>query len=73
MCLAVAGAVKKLDGNYAVIEIKGVEIKVNIELIEKVELGDSVLVHAGYAMRKIDKDYSDELAKFYECALSEEN
>lgn len=73
MCIAVAGSIKKIDGNYATVEIKGIEIKINIDLIEEVQLGDSVLVHAGYAFKKIDKDYADELGNFYENALSEEN
>lgn len=43
-----------LDGFNGVVEMAGVRKEVNFRLLPQVELGDYILVHAGYAIEKID-------------------
>jgi len=39
----------------------GVSVEVRLDLLEKPELGDTILVHAGFAIQKLDKKEADEL------------
>ncbi|RJP27727.1 MAG: HypC/HybG/HupF family hydrogenase formation chaperone [Actinobacteria bacterium] len=57
MCLAVPAEVLELKENeLALIDIGGVRKDVSLMLVDGVEAGDYVLVHAGFAIEKIDKD-----------------
>ena len=55
MCLAVPVRVAELlpDGN-AVIEVGGVHNRVSLALIDGVAVGDYVIVHAGFAINRLD-------------------
>lgn len=59
MCIAIPGEIIELKLNQAKVTIMGAEIMVNIQLIDNPEIGDFVLIHAGCAIEKIDKNYSD--------------
>lgn len=72
MCLAVPGLIIDLDNYSAIIDIMGLESKVNVQLIENLKVGDYVLIHAGCAIQKIDKDYFEELQKIFQSILDSE-
>jgi len=57
MCLAIPGKVKRIDtaAQTAVIDYDGVERKAGIALLSDVAVGDFVLVHAGFAIQKVDE------------------
>ena len=62
MCLAIPGRVVEIldeDLQLAKVDVSGVRRTVNISLVndeeERVELGDWVLIHVGFAMSKIDE------------------
>jgi hydrogenase expression/formation protein HypC len=56
MCLAIPAIVIELDEpNLAVIEIGGVRKRVSLMLVDDVVVGDYVLVHAGFAIDKVDE------------------
>jgi hydrogenase expression/formation protein HypC len=61
VCLAIPGRIVEfLPGNcdqLALVDVVGVKRKINIGLMEDVELqvGDYVLIHVGFAMSKIDE------------------
>jgi len=44
----------QLDGNEGVVESSGVRRAVRLDLLEDVKVGDYVLIHAGYAIQKLD-------------------
>ncbi len=74
MCLAIPGQILNIDNYNAIIDIMGLESKVNVQLVENIKVGDYVLVHAGCAIQKIDKNYFEELQKIFQAILdSEEN
>lgn len=69
MCLAIPGQVVEfLPGNndqLALVDVVGVKRKINIGLMDDIELaiGDYVLIHVGFAMSKIDeKEAAEALA-----------
>ena len=54
MCLGVPARIVKIEGSTAVAELGGVMYTVNLELMEEVSIGDFLLIHAGFAIEKID-------------------
>jgi hydrogenase expression/formation protein HypC len=56
MCVAVPAEIVEIkEFDVAVIEIGGARKNVSLMLIDGVEVGDFVLVHAGFAIDKIDE------------------
>ena len=55
MCLAVPGKIESIDGDNAKIDFGGVTRKANISLVDA-EIGDYVIVHAGYAIERLDEE-----------------
>ncbi|QWU14866.1 Hydrogenase 2 accessory protein HybG [Paenibacillus sophorae] len=55
MCLAIPGEVTSVSGDRAVIDITGIRREVSIALVDRVNVGDYLLVHAGCAIAIIDK------------------
>lgn len=61
MCLAVPARITKIDNQHAQVDTMGFCHRINVRLIEDVMPGDYVLVHAGFAIQKIDMDQYSEL------------
>jgi len=55
MCLAIPCRVITIQDDIARIEISGVQRDASLLLLPEVKVGDYVIVHAGYAIHKIDK------------------
>ena len=53
MCITTPAKVLKIDGNKAVVEIKGKKAEVRIDLV-KVKVGDYVYCSSGIAVEKAD-------------------
>jgi hydrogenase expression/formation protein HypC len=54
MSLGVPLKVQKVEGNVATAEIKSVRRRIHLDILdEKVGAGDYVIVHAGFAIRKL--------------------
>lgn len=67
MCLAVPGLVKEiLDEKNALVDFLGVRKKVATDLLKKVDIGDYVIVHAGFAINILDKEEALETFKYLE-------
>ncbi len=56
MCLGVPMQVKTIENEMAVCEIDGVQREASLMMIDDVQVGDYVLIHAGFAIEKIDDD-----------------
>jgi len=54
MCLGVPMQVKTIVDNLAVCEIDGVQREASLMMLDEVQVGDFVLIHAGFAIEKID-------------------
>ncbi|GMQ55872.1 hypothetical protein AN1V17_02640 [Vallitalea sediminicola] len=71
MCLAIPAQIKSIEGAYGEAMYLGVVQRVNIELIESPSAGDYILIHAGFAIEKIDEDGYVELERIMRCLLEE--
>lgn len=56
MCLALpVRVIEKMPGDLARVEISGVEKEISLALVDGIETGDYVIMHAGYALSKLDE------------------
>ncbi len=61
MCLAVPSKIIEINNLLAVVEVYGARKEVSLILLpEDAEEGDYVLVHAGFALQKIDYEAAKE-------------
>ncbi|MBU0533458.1 MAG: HypC/HybG/HupF family hydrogenase formation chaperone [Candidatus Omnitrophica bacterium] len=60
MCLAIPMRVLEIDGPNAVVELGGVKKNINMGLLDNVEVGEYVIVHAGFAIQKVDEKEAKE-------------
>lgn len=60
MCLAIPMKIKKVKGGFAEVETDQLRRTVNIQLLSSVKIGDFVIVHAGFAIQKLDPKIAKE-------------
>ncbi|WP_101721228.1 HypC/HybG/HupF family hydrogenase formation chaperone [Eggerthella timonensis] len=61
MCLAIPAKVTEMKDNHlATVDILGVTRDISIDLTPQANVGDFVLVHAGFAIEVVDPDYAQE-------------
>lgn len=56
MCLAIPLKIAEIDGKNAVGERDGVVRKIRLDFIKEPQLGDYVIVHAGFAIEKLGEE-----------------
>lgn len=67
MCLAVPGKIIDRQDMLATIEMSGITRKVSLMLLPEAQIGDFVLIHAGFAVQAIDEEEAQKtLALFKE-------
>lgn len=72
MCLAVPGRVTEILGdNWVLIETFGLTSKVGIHLVGEVAVDDYLIVHAGYAIEKLDLVEARERIRLWEELLAD--
>jgi len=66
MCLAVPMEVKKITDNWAVVEYEGNRQEVRLDVIDyPPEVGDYVIIHAGFALHRIDEEEAKESLRYW--------
>ena len=61
MCLAVPMKITELlDGGMAHVSAMGAERDIALDLTPQADVGDYVLVHAGFAIEVVDEQYAQE-------------
>ncbi len=61
MCLAVPMKVTEiLPSDMAVVESGNISMETSTYLLEDVQVGDYVIIHAGFALEKLDQDAAEE-------------
>ncbi len=67
MCLAVPMRLVEIKGRDAVVEIGGVRRTINLALLspEDLEIGDYLIVHAGFAIQRLDEEDAEETLKIF--------
>lgn len=56
MCLGVPMRVISIDNETAVCEIDGVRREASLMMVDGVGVGDFVLIHAGFAIERLDEE-----------------
>jgi hydrogenase expression/formation protein HypC len=74
MCLAVPMKILCIEGDTIVAEVGGVQKEANIMLLgEEVSVGDYVIIHAGFAISKLDDVYAEETIRLMREVYSDED
>ncbi|MBE0476223.1 MAG: HypC/HybG/HupF family hydrogenase formation chaperone [Coriobacteriia bacterium] len=61
MCLAIPAKVTSTaENNTAAVDIMGVTRHVSLDLVPDAQVGDFVLVHAGFAIQVVDEEFAEE-------------
>ena len=60
MCLAIPSRITKIENNMATIDVDGVQREASLLLLEDARVGDYVIVHAGFAIQKLDESAAQE-------------
>jgi hydrogenase expression/formation protein HypC len=55
MCLAVPSKIIEINDTVARVDVDGVTRETSILLLDDVKIGDYVIVHAGFAINKVDE------------------
>ena len=64
MCLAIPSKIVRIDNHIATVDVYGARRDISLMLLpEEVTVGDYVLVHAGFAIQKVDRDIAEESLK----------
>lgn len=66
MCLGIPMKIKKIQGDFACVEAGQLIRTINIQMVSSVCVGDYVIVHAGFAIQKVDPDKAKETLKLIE-------
>jgi len=68
MCIAVPGKITVIDEehNVATVEVGGTSKHASADLVPDVQVGDYVLVHAGFIINKLDEEDALETLKLFE-------
>lgn len=74
MCLAIPARIEEITGaETAIVNLGGVRKEVSLALVDNVEVDDFVIIHAGFALQKLDLEEAEHtLALFAEIGLQEE-
>lgn len=56
MCLSIPAKIISLEGNYATVSVDGAIFRAGIRLIENPVVGEYILLHAGFAIQKLNEE-----------------
>ena len=65
MCLAVPVRVLQIDGLKALVELGGLARQASIMLVPDTQVGDYVLLHAGFAIQKLNEEEAEETLRLF--------
>ena len=76
MCLGIPMLIVERNGNDAVAESGGVRKSIRLDLLDAAAIGDYVLIHAGYAIERLDTEEALEtlelLRQVYRAGMGED-
>lgn len=64
MCLAIPSKIVNIENTIGTIDAGGVKKEISLLLLENARIGDYVIVHAGFAIHKIDELTAMESLKY---------
>jgi len=63
MCLSIPARIVSIEGSMADVSAGGAIFKAGMQMIENPEVGDYILLHAGFAIQKISEEDAVETLK----------
>ena len=66
MCVAIPARIKSIEGSLAEVEVGGISRTISIQLTPEVQPDDYVLVHAGFAINKVDEEEARQTLELFE-------
>jgi hydrogenase expression/formation protein HypC len=60
MCLSVPGKIVRIKRNMARVDVGGTLRDISLDLCPEVSVGEYVLIHAGFAIQKVDEEEARE-------------
>jgi len=66
MCLAIPMKLIKIEGDKGEVELSGVKKEVSLTLLKKVEIGDYLIIHAGFAIEKLNEEEAKKTLAIWE-------
>ena len=71
MCLGIPAKIVRIEKNMGTIDVEGTQREVSLPLQEDAKVGDYVIVHAGFAIQKVDKAEALETLRFLRQIVAE--
>jgi hydrogenase expression/formation protein HypC len=66
MCLSIPAKIISIDGSMARVTAGGAIFNAGLHMIENAEVGDYILLHAGFAIQKISEKEAEETIRLFE-------
>ena len=66
MCWAIPVQIKEINEDLGRVELSGTEREVGLPLLDEPRVGDWVLVHAGFAIQKLDEEEARETLEIWD-------
>ena len=66
MCLGIPMKILKIQSDRAIVSAAGVERRIAVNFLNNPRIGDYVIVHAGFAIEKIDPEKAEETLRMLE-------
>lgn len=63
MCLSIPAKIMSIEGDEAKVSVRGTEYTAGLQMIENPQVGEYVLLHAGFAIQKISNEEAEETLK----------
>jgi hydrogenase expression/formation protein HypC len=58
--------IKKIESKFAEVEAGQLVRKINIQMVPDIKTGDYVIVHAGFAIERVDPEKAEETLRLME-------
>jgi hydrogenase expression/formation protein HypC len=72
MCLAIPSKIVRIDDLRALVEVYGARREINLMLLnDNVGIGDYVLVHAGFALQKVEREAAQDALRVISTIIEE--
>jgi hydrogenase expression/formation protein HypC len=71
MCIALPCRVETVDGLWGDVAVGDSKLRIRLDLIEDPTVGEWVLVHAGFAIERLDESEAQEALEFIGEALGD--
>ena len=66
MCLAIPAKIESITDGRADVDIRGLKKRIGLALLPGAQVGDYVLLHAGFAIQRIDPDEAEQTYRLLE-------